>query len=256
LLHCSLASRADQYPSEIFELMLLLGHETKALGLAELLTRLEYKHQIFILIARHLATQPEREHEAMQLFTRAEQMVLSIPDGESKARTLIALGTALAQAGQWQEAERILRSISSEWEWNKVEGLMALGTALAEAGQWQEAERVVCSISDKWGRSEALMTLGTALAQAGYWQEAERIVLSNPDEENKIQALSILIDTLAQHNEYRRIVRLVQREWLRTMRRDEALALVPLAFSLIPRYPDLGMALYEAFAWVDKFLQG
>src|SRR5205807_3578199 len=83
LLRCSLASRADKYPREAFDLMLLLGQETKALGLAELLTNLEYKSQIFTLIASHLSMQPEWIREVLQIFSQAECIILSIPNEEN-----------------------------------------------------------------------------------------------------------------------------------------------------------------------------
>ena len=65
----------------------------------------------------------------------------------------------------------------------QAEALSALGTALAQAGQeeqasqvWTEAERVIGTITDSSQQAEALSALGTALAQAGQWAEAERVI--------------------------------------------------------------------------------
>lgn len=60
LLRSSLASRADRYPEEAFKAMLVLGYEQRAIGLAELLTKPAYQASIFLLIARHLSSLPER----------------------------------------------------------------------------------------------------------------------------------------------------------------------------------------------------
>ena len=199
LLRCSLASRADMYFREAFELMLLLGYETKALGLAELLTGAEYKAQIFMLIASHLI-RIEREREGLQLFWRAEQIISSIPSERRRITTLLILSAALARIHRWQEAERVIGSISDEE--GKATALVTLGTALAQAQQWQEAERVIGSISDEKSKAAALVTLGTALAQTQQWQEAERVIGSISDEESKAAALVTLGTALAQAQQW------------------------------------------------------
>ena len=64
-----------------------------------------------------------------------------------------------------------------------------------------------------------------------------------------------LAGALGQHHKDGEVARLIGRQWSRTTRRDEALRLLPLALVLLPRYPELGSALFDAFAWVDGFLQ-
>src|SRR5207253_636564 len=68
LLRCSLSSRADQYPLELFKLLLLLKQESEVLGLAELLTRPEYKVEVLLEIATHLCKQTTRKPEGIQIF--------------------------------------------------------------------------------------------------------------------------------------------------------------------------------------------
>ena len=80
LLRCSLASRADKYPVEAFRVMLLLGQETKALGLAELITQQKQRAEVFTLIASKVLQQLGRAREAEQLFLQAEQVIGSISD--------------------------------------------------------------------------------------------------------------------------------------------------------------------------------
>ncbi len=203
LLRCSLASRADTYFREAFQLMLLLGHETKALGLTELLTSLEYKAQIFTLVASHLARQAQREYEGLQLFARAEQVIGSISDERIKAEAQVNLSTALAQAQHWQEAKHLISSILIRQF--KVKALANLSTALAQAQHWQEAEHcwqeikhLIGSISDRWKKAEAQINLSTALAQAQHWQEAKRIIGSISIREIKAKAQINLSTALAQ----------------------------------------------------------
>jgi tetratricopeptide (TPR) repeat protein len=141
---------------------------------------------------------------------------------------LIALGTALAQAEHGQEAERC----------------------------WQEAERIISSISYEGDKAKALRALGTALVQAGCWQEAERVIGSIFYAKDKTQALWKLVIALAQDHKHGQIVSVVQREWLQTVSRANALDLFSLVLSLVPHYSNLAMALYDAFVWVDSFLKG
>ncbi|MGH2510671.1 MAG: hypothetical protein ACRDHZ_25130, partial [Ktedonobacteraceae bacterium] len=179
LLRCSLASRADKYSREAFELMLLLGYETKALRLAELLTDVEYKAQIFLLIASHLATQPEREHEALQLFSRAEQIADAISDDRRKAKTLVELAKALAQTCQLEEAQRVITITSNSQEASSI--WRELEKELVQTHQWKQAEQVIAIISDSWSKVSALATLGKALAHAHQWEEAERVIATISD---------------------------------------------------------------------------
>jgi len=144
LLRCTLTTWADSYPVVTFRLMLLLEQESKALGLAELLTNLDHKAQVFLFIASHVMTQPGRELEAAQLFLRTEQVICSISDKKRKVEMLTELGRALAQAQHWQDAERVIRSL--HYEWRKVEALTELERALIQTQHWQEAERVIRSL--------------------------------------------------------------------------------------------------------------
>lgn len=88
--------------------MLLLGKEMKALGLAELLTSVEKKAEIFTCIASYLATQSEREREVSYLFSRAEQVIATISDDWGKAGAQVELARALTQAQRWEKAEQVI----------------------------------------------------------------------------------------------------------------------------------------------------
>jgi hypothetical protein len=101
LLRGSIRSRADQYPLELFRLMLLLGRESEVLGLVELLTNPLYKVQVLLQLAEHVGRMPARTAESIQLFFRAREVASSIEESYQKAGALRALATTLAQAHQW-----------------------------------------------------------------------------------------------------------------------------------------------------------
>ena len=98
------------------------------------------------------------------MFLRVQEVIRFISDERQRAETLIALATALIQAGQQEQAQRV----------------------------WAEAERVTASIPDEWHRARTLTALATALAQAQQWAEAERMSTSISDEGEKAKAVALL----------------------------------------------------------------
>jgi hypothetical protein len=203
LLRCSLASQADRYPLEAFQVMILLGQQSKALGLAELVTNSQQKAAVFTLLASHLASQPEQEREATQLFLRAERVIACIANEGQQVEPLASLASSLAAAQRWQEAERVIACIANEGQ--QVEPLASLASSLAAAQRWQEAERVITSITDRQQRVEALAALASALAQAQHWQDAERIwqdaediIATFVDKDEQVEAMAALAAALAQ----------------------------------------------------------
>jgi hypothetical protein len=160
LLRSSMASRADQYPREAFQLLLLFGEERKAIGLAELLTNPQFKIDILLLIGSHLFEQQDRELEGLQLFKRVFTITETLEDSW-RARALRELGTALAQAQQWSEAERVIAAIPNDSD--RVRTLSALGTALAQAQQWERLLRLVQHswlYIETWEEAIDLLSLG------------------------------------------------------------------------------------------------
>jgi len=74
------------------------------------------------------------------------------------------------------------------------------------------------------------------------------------DKRRQTLVLKKLADTLLAHKEYALCLRMIQQRWLKTETRDEAIWLLPLAFSFIPPNPELGIAFANAFTWVEDFL--
>jgi len=114
---------------------------------------------------------------------------------------------------------------------NRIEALSDLGEALAQAQEWAEAERVIATIGgSSWGplggnswHTEALRKMGAALTNA----------------KNYLQLLQLLQSSLQQ-----------------VTTRDNAVALLSLAYGLLPLKPEIGFDLLESFSWVDDFFGG
>ena len=69
-------------------------------------------------------------------------------------------------------------------------------------------------------------------------------------------ALFRLIKAINEAMKHERGLVVVQHAWLRAIARDEALSLLQIANPFIILKPELGMAFFKAFAWVDAFLKG
>ena len=268
LLRCSLTSRADRYPEEAFRLLILLGRKQEALGLAELLTNLFDKAHVLQHIAKQLREQAIQDSEWLELLMRAVEVVRTIQDSDLQTGALQELSTALAQAGQWAEAERVIGTIQDSDP--QAEALNALGTALAQAGQqeqasrvWAEAERVIDTIQKSYQQAEALRVLGTALAQAGQWEhasqvwaEAERVIGLSQGSYWQAEALRALATEMANAYELEQLMHLIRRSWRQVKTREEALTLFPIVSAVIYRKPEVGIPFFDAFTWVDTFLGG
>ncbi len=228
LLRCSLASRADRYPEGGFRVLMLLGRDQEALGLAELLTDREKKVGILISMAKVLEQQLKREgsrtkHENfINLFTRAYEVAASIEDNSRRDEALRKLGAALAQAQEREQAQVVCRQaeqvIASIEEYRDIRSvaLSALASALAQAQEWTQAEQVIASIADSYYRAEALSALGVALTQAQkreqaqvVWTQAEQVTASIADSTSRTWALRELEGALTQAQEWTQAERVI-----------------------------------------------
>src|SRR6266487_1638922 len=268
LLRGSLRSRADQYGLETFQLLLLLKREPEVLGLAELLTDALYKVKVLLLMAQYLARQPERQAERTQIFFRASEVARSIEESDPRAEALRALASSLAEAEQWEqakhvwtEAEGVARGIEESHQ--RAWALRALASSLAEAEQWEqaklvwtEAEGVARGIEESRLRAWALRALASSLAEAEQWEQAEGVARGIEESHQRAEALRALADTLLAAHEYKRIVSLIHAQWLQVETRNDALRLFSLALVLLSIQPEIGMAFYHGFQWVDTFLSG
>ena len=148
-----------------------------------------------------------------------------LPD---RAIALAGLGVALTQAQHWERAEAI----------------------------WTEAETVIRTIEYNDERAIALAELGAALAQAHQWEQAKAVIRTFENREEGDEALTQLGAEMVEVGEYEQLLHLIQRSCSLASTRDDAFRLFPLVTSFISRNPELGLALHEAFTWVDSFVKG
>jgi len=148
-----------------------------------------------------------------------------LPD---RAIALAELGVALTQAQHWERAEAI----------------------------WTEAETVIRTIEYNDARARALRHLGITLAQAHQWEQAKAVIRTFENREEGDEALTQLGAEMVEVGEYEQLLHLIQRSCSLASTRDDAFRLFPLVTSFISRNPELGLALHEAFTWVDSFMKG
>ncbi len=244
-------------------------------------THVWHQAEIAIRAMENKEQQAEALRELSQALTQAgewheaERIIMSIKS-EWQARALSELGVALAQAGKqdeaiqvWQEAKRVIWFIMDNIKDEKLqaEALGKLGLALAQAGKqdeairvWQKAEQVINTIWSDGQRAEALRELRQMLAQAGkpteaiqVWDQAEQVINTIWDKGQRAEVLSTLAQKLAQARNYKELLQLVRQSWQATRTRGEAFQHFELVTHFIPQYPELGMALFEGFTWVDHF---
>ncbi|HEY0607591.1 MAG TPA: caspase family protein, partial [Herpetosiphonaceae bacterium] len=232
LLRCSLASRADRYPDALFKAMVLLGQETEAIGLTELLTDFEKKVQTLTSIAELLADQQQCDEgdmlveRAIQLarnsgHPRAIHTILSslirfqrlddacrlaetIADDvfRQRADALCELAQALAQVNHpdadttFARARAVAETITDGDR--RVDALSKLVQALAEAHRFEEARAVVETIANNWWRASALSKLAQALAQVHRFEEARAVAETIADDWWRMDALSKLVQALVE----------------------------------------------------------
>ena len=105
-------------------------------------------------------------------------------------------------------------------------------------------------------RAEALRELATSFAQTQQWERAQAVIATIEHSSLRARALTAVGAEIAETGEDESLLHLLQRSWRLADNRDYALDLFPLVTGFIPRNPELGVALHEAFAWVDDFLRG
>ncbi|MBA2395124.1 MAG: TIR domain-containing protein [Ktedonobacteraceae bacterium] len=209
LLRSSLRSRADLYPQEMFQLFLILGREQEVLGLAELLTDPIYKVKVLVLIAEHMAGQPERGAERVQIYFRASEIFGKMEEGYQQDIVFSILVSSLTKAELWEQAEEVAHSIEKDYP--QAELLNARISALAKAGLWEQAEEVAHSIEKGNQRVEALSAFASMLAKAELWKKAEQLWAEAEEVAHSIEkgnqrdeALSAFANSLAKARQWKR----------------------------------------------------
>jgi tetratricopeptide (TPR) repeat protein len=188
-------------------------------------------------VGRMLAV-ADRMDQANRVFADAEFIVYAIKGdslqaealayvGERRAEALAYIGRKLAATGQTEQAIQVFSDAEATARAIKVrfpdEALAVVVEALVTAGQIKRAEAITRAMEKHWAQSNRHAHLITALVK---------------------------------NRRYEQGLRLAQRSLLEATNRASALQNLAIATPFIPTKPELGMSFFEAFAWVDKFLQG
>src|SRR5205085_8720385 len=107
----------------------------EALGLAELLTDPIKKVQALRNVAEQMRTYTNRDSTWLEVLFQACEVAYTIEMNDERTQALIGLATTLAQAHQWEQAERVIGMIRGAD--TQVTALSELATALAQAQQWE-----------------------------------------------------------------------------------------------------------------------
>src|SRR5690606_29097300 len=94
LMRCSLTSRADSYPDQMFEALALLGRELEAVRLAELLTDAGRKVRTLTRIGVLVAEQSGSPEAGLPVLTRALEVARAAHDDGLAEGVPLLIGVA------------------------------------------------------------------------------------------------------------------------------------------------------------------
>lgn len=194
-----------------------------------------------------------------QQLEKALAIAWSIREEWQKTQALGAIAKALVNAGQRDKAQLLLvktealaHSIKDGRERDNALGDVA--NTLAQIQEPDEAQVVVGFIKDSMQREVPRLRITRALALAQRWDEAKEEA-RRIEGILKISAMHSITDAMITYGEHEQALQYIQTAWIQAEARRELIKLLPLAEEFIPLHPELGEGFYDAFAWVDHFLQ-
>ncbi|WP_341525211.1 NB-ARC domain-containing protein [Nostoc sp. UHCC 0302] len=147
------------------------------------------------------------EQQAELMFTQAEEMAINIQDYWQKPRALKALVVALAEANNFNAAEKVTRLINQDCD--KTEALSKLAEILNKKGLAEyantaltEARKSASLLNGSYRAEIALTELVEALANLGELQQSEEIVWTIKDDLLRSVALVKLVVGLAKYKQF------------------------------------------------------
>jgi tetratricopeptide (TPR) repeat protein len=182
LLRCSLASRADNYPAEWYEGMVLVGCQQEAIGLAELLTNPEKKAYVIGGIGWAMWKDGDvgQKQEAWVLLGRALEVAHQIEDDFFRDQALNWVAEALARADEGEQTSQLLEELR---ELDYQEGVVLpidlnvkAADTLVMAGDYEAAQELARSIKDCDCRARALSVVAKMLARVDEVERANQLL--------------------------------------------------------------------------------
>ncbi|WP_069806053.1 TIR domain-containing protein [Thermogemmatispora onikobensis] len=217
LLRCSLSSQAERYPPQAFALLVQLGRQQEALGLADLISDPGRQLEALVAIARQLQEQGAPEKEYGPLYWRACDVARQSSEPDRLAPLLSELAADLNRAGWrepalqlWRAAIGVARRIALADPC--AEALLQIAQGLAQAGQSAEIEEIIEAMPADTLQDQARQELVAALAHLRRWNEAGEALaaISERAVDQRVAALAVLGSELAQAGELEQAQRLWQ----------------------------------------------
>ena len=127
----------------------------------------------------------------------AVELISMIPDRDARTQAMTELAVVVANAGEYNRAERLIGTITGSGDWATEK----LAAALAHAGEYDRAERLIGTITGPRPRRTAKRELSTALSKAGQFNRAEQLARTIVHSWHRNVALSDLAVALARYGE-------------------------------------------------------
>jgi hypothetical protein len=143
------------------------------------------------------------------------------------------LAEALADAGQYETAERIINMITPPGP--RAEATKALAVALAGAGEQQRAEQLLKTIGSSGLKAWTAEKLAVALARAGDYDRAEQLIATISGSRERAAGTRRISGILARSGQFDRAERLA-RQISRTWHRETALTVLARELTRAGRY--------------------
>jgi lipopolysaccharide biosynthesis regulator YciM len=172
----------------------------------------------------------------VRLAANVDEVAQTITNLDDKGKALLRLARALVEAGLWERAERVARSITEPARlaealavlvktlaevdperaarlaidaeqlvrgvdgssFAQEEALLMLAKQFAEARLWDQAEKAASSIASAHQQAKALIVLVRELAEAGLWERAEQTARSITDPDRQARAMSAMASAFAE----------------------------------------------------------
>jgi hypothetical protein len=195
-------------------------------------------------------------------------MAQGIASDGQRASVLEAIAIGLAEAGQFDEAQPIVDSISSHCE--RARTLASMSKILTQAGQYEYARQVAnkaqqtvrCINLPRGTRDGELSRVTVTLTQAGQHEHALQVAEDISDNWIRIQAIAKVKEAIVenflqadQHEHALHALGLIQKYWYEVHSRDDLLALLDIVRNLIEKHSVFGVKIVEGITWVDDFLK-
>ena len=133
-----------------------------------------------------------------------------------------------------------------------------LGIALTRVQQWNQTKEVIRKIEHNEIKMDILNIFLTQISNGNnldlQWKYMIEIAFNEKDEESRIALLKEIASTLSKISKHEYLLRLVQHTWSRLDNREPALALLSMAYQLLPFNPQIGTDFCKAFTWVNTII--